>query len=150
MRNHTQGLTILEVAVSLALLAIISSVMIGGYLGSYKGNFTAQQTTYASQLLNSLTSRVSQHVITLASGASQIMVFNSSSTSVPTSDTPTNCTTYLLSAKNNFCVTISNSSSFNPTSSNGTALLSSPADLYTIQACWYEREVKCAQASTIY
>lgn len=149
MRSNMQGLTLVEVLVALGILAIIGSVIVSAFLSSLTGNNNSRKRTYAAQLLNTASARVTQHSLTVSSGETTYLAFNASSTSTALSATVTNCTEYLNVNASNYCVSASNNGTFNPTL-NSVALLTTPQEVYSLKACWKESEVKCLETKALY
>ena len=152
MRQTTEGLTIVELMVALSILAVVTATAMTAYLSTLQGNQAAGLRTRSSQVLSAVSARVTQHAISLDDGASEIFIYDANNTSTPLnlSSPPTSCSGYLSDNSTHYCVTVRNGASFNPIVGSN-ALLSTPADLYTIRACWQEKgSVNCAEAKTIY
>ncbi|MFC4640135.1 PulJ/GspJ family protein [Deinococcus hohokamensis] len=150
MRTPVLGLTLVELLVALSILAVVTTAAMTAYVSTLQGNQAAGLRTRASQLLTAVGAQITQHALTLAPGTSTVQLYAPNSVTTALSSPPANCATYLQSATANYCVTISNGGQFNPASSVG-SLLATPAEVYTIRACWHERgAVRCAEANTIY
>ncbi|MDR6218968.1 prepilin-type N-terminal cleavage/methylation domain-containing protein [Deinococcus soli (ex Cha et al. 2016)] len=150
MSRFTQGLTLIEVMIALGMLALISAAALTAYLSSAQGNQAAALSTRATQLIAAVAGQVNQHALTLAVGASEVRYYSPASFTTPLS-APTSGSNCALAVDSlNYCVVISNTMQFNPTQ-GGVNVLSTPAELYTIRACWRKRgALTCAEADTIY
>lgn len=149
------GFTLIEVMVALAILLIVIAAAVGVYVTGFRSNSKAQLSTEGSQVLAGLAGEVTQHQISLADGASQVIVYKQGPSPTPdTSLTPTSCSSFLKTDHQHLCATVTNQDAFNPTVTSGsttTALLSTPMRHYNIQVCWsIQGGVSCAEANTIY
>lgn len=150
MNRHVQGLTLVEVIVALAMLAVLATAAVTAYLSSLQGNQAAALSTRGSQLIASLTAQVNQHAITLASGASETRMYTATNFTTPVSGPVAGSTCSLPAGSSNYCVVISNAAQYNPVQGS-TTVLSTPAERYTIRACWRNRgATSCAEADTLY
>ncbi len=150
MNHPDQGLTLVEVIVALAMLAILSTAAVTAYLSSMQGNQAAALSTRATQLIAAITAQVNQHAITLDSGSSELRFYTPTNFTAPVSAPTSGSTCTLPANSQNYCVIVSNTTQYNPVQGS-TSVLSSPAELYTIRACWRNRgAISCAEADTIY
>jgi len=150
MTRSDQGLTLVEVIVALAMLAVLSTAAVTAYLSSIQGNQVAAMSTRASQLIAGLTAQVNQHAITLAAGASETRTYSPTNFTTPISGPVAGATCSLPAGSRNYCVVITNAAQYNPVQS-GATVLSTPAERYTIRACWRNRgATSCAEADTLY
>ncbi|MCP2014242.1 type II secretory pathway pseudopilin PulG [Deinococcus sp. HSC-46F16] len=154
MGHRAAGLTLVEVLVALLVLMIVMTAVMNVYLSALFTNSGAATRTRVTQIMSSVTDRVTQHVLTVAEGESTVLVFQPGTppTQLTLASAPSSCASYLLSeaGRAHHCVTVRNSGSFNP-SVGGTALLGTAVRTYLTQACWNERgTVRCVEATTIY
>lgn len=150
MTRHDQGLTLVEVIVALAMLAVLSTAAVTAYLSSIQGNQAAAMSSRASQLIAGLTAQVNQHTITLASGTSETRTYSQTNFTTPIAGPVAGSTCALAAGSRNYCVVITNAAQYNPVQGSAT-VLSTPAERYTIRACWLNRgATTCAQADTLY
>lgn len=150
MTRHTQGLTLVEVIVALAMLAILGTAAVTAYLSTMQGNQSAALSSRASQLIAAVTAQVNQHAITLTAGTSEVRFYTPTNFTAPVSGPTSGSICTIPAGSQNYCVIVSNTTTYNPLQGSAT-VLSSPAELYTIRACWRNRgEVTCAEADTIY
>lgn len=154
MNHPAAGLTLVEVLVALLVLMVVMTAVLNVYLSALFTNSGAAARTRVTQVMSSVTDRVTQHVLTLPEGDSTILVFQPGTppTQITLTSAPSSCASYLLTAagRAHHCVTVRNSGSLNPIV-GGTALLGTAVRTYTTQACWNERgTVRCVEATTIY
>ncbi|MEW6421121.1 MAG: hypothetical protein AB1511_05275 [Deinococcota bacterium] len=154
MQGNTTGLTIVEVLVALLILMVVMAATMNVYISTMVTNSGAAYRTRVTQVLSTVTDRVTQHILTLPEGGSEILVFQPGTP--PTQVTPTgpltSCGAYLTAnaGQTHYCVTVRNNGSFNPTV-GGVSLLGGAVRTYNTQACWNERGmVRCIEATTIY
>lgn len=152
--KSTCGLTLTEVLISLALLAVVSAVLSTSFVSVMQTNSKANSRVRASQLLTAIAEQVSQHKIVVSDSSSIYYAYLPTSTTVAvaTGNPISECSTYLSSTegRGNFCVKVSNAETFNP-SNAGVYLLSSPARLYTVQVNWKDGEVnRTLETKSIY
>lgn len=149
------GFTLIEVMVALAILLIVIAASVGIYVTGFRSNGKAQLSTEGSQVVAGLAGQVTQHQISLADGASQIIVYKQGPSPTPdTSLTPTSCSSFLQTDRSHLCATVTNQDAFDPTvtvSSTTTSLLAKPMRHYHIKVCWSAQGgVDCAEADTLY
>lgn len=147
---NPHGLTLIEVLVALVLLLILITAASVSYISNLQGNQTAALSTRAAQLISGLTAQVNQHTITLAQGESEVRFYTPTDFTTPVTAPVAGSTCTLPADSRNYCVIITNGAQYNPVQGS-TAVLGSPADLYTIRTCWRNRgATTCAEADTIY
>lgn len=154
MRRANAGMTLVEVIVSLTLLAVLTAVLSTTFVSSLRTNADAASQTTASQFLSAVAEKVAQHDLIVNVGETKYYAYASTSTTTTlTPTTPiTSCEAYLASTegRGNICVKVSNTETFNPTVS-GASLLSSDARLYTVQVNWMDRGVsRSLETKSIY
>lgn len=144
MQRLDSGLTLIEILFSLLILGILTATLSTVFVSSLQSNASADRRTRASQLMTAVAQQVAQNTIVVAQDATRYLAYTPQSNTafLDDSDTITSCDTYLSVTDNreNFCVRVSNTETFNPATSSG-PLLSAPARLYTIQVNWRERGV---------
>ncbi|WP_034386498.1 prepilin-type N-terminal cleavage/methylation domain-containing protein [Deinococcus sp. YIM 77859] len=154
MQGRSAGLTIVEVLVALLILTVMMAAAMSVYISTMVSNSGAAYRTRVTQVLSTVTDQITQHVLTLPEGGSELLVFQPGTppTPVTLTSTPTGCSAYLMSpaGRAHYCVTVRNNGSFNP-AVGGVSLLGVAARTYNTQACWNERgAVRCVEATTIY
>lgn len=146
-----QGFTIIEVLIALAVLMIVTAAAVGVYVTGFRSNSKAALSTQAGQVLAGLGAQITQHQITLADGASKVIVYDQGPSPQPTSLTPSSCSSFLQSDNQHFCATVTNADAFDPTTSAGASLLATPMRHYEVRVCWaIQGGNSCAEANTLY
>lgn len=143
-KQHNMGLTLVEILVALLVLGLITAVLSTVFVSSLQTNASADRRTRASQLMNAISQQVAQNTVIVTEAETLYLAYPPQSSTAPlaVSNTITSCNTYLSVAANrgNFCVSVANTETFNPSTPSG-PLLNTAARLYTIQINWYERGV---------
>ncbi len=151
--RRTTGFTLIEVMVALAILLVVISAAAGVYLTGFRSNAQTQLTTQASQVLAGLSGQITQHQISLAAGASTIIVYDQgpSPQQITVTPAPASCSSFLANDHTHLCATIRNVDAFDPKSAGGVTLLANAMRHYNIQVCWPIRGgTHCAEANTLY
>ncbi len=150
MTRPDQGLTVIEVLVALSLLAVLGTAAVATYVSTLRVNQSAALSSRASQLIAAVTAQVNQHAITVPAGTSEVRFYTPTNFTAPVGAATAGSTCTLPEGSRNYCVIVSNTTAYNPLQGS-TTVLSSPAELYTIRACWRNQGgVACAEADTIY
>ena len=144
MQRLDSGLTLIEILFSLLILGFVTALLSTVFVSALQTNASADLRTRASQLMTAVAQQVAQNTVVVAQDQTRYLAYTPQSMTafLADSNTITSCESYLSVAANqgNFCVSVANTETFNPSTPSG-PLLNAAARLYTIQVNWRERGV---------
>ncbi len=146
--NRSSGLTLVEVLVAVAVLAIVLVSITAPFIFNLQSASNASLHTQASQILSTLTAQIEQQQILLAPSSSQVFLYTPHTTVLSSGSPPSSCSSYLSGGDHpdQFCGTATNQGDYNPSS-----LLSTPMNSYYVAVCWSSRGggEACVHATTL-